>query len=161
MNVDYVNPFILGVYDLFANVLEAKVERATGQTLDDDDSTQLVALIGISGKLQGFAAFVFPDRTAQNMVNQLLHTVQRNPDKLVARTINVMALQVADQAAKHFPSNGSDNHEHFSAPAVVRGQRQELCFASETEQARIDFGSDLGPFFLLVALEPDSASMGG
>jgi len=154
MKVEYINPFIESVYELFSTMLSAQAIRGdVGVARDAEGNTRhLVALIGLSGKARGMVALAFPVSTALAMVNRLLGTDTRVLDDTVSDAIAEMVNIVAG-GAKAKLTNGEGPPIDLSLPTVVRGNSYDVDYPSGSVWLEVPFTSDLGPFSLRVTFQ--------
>ena len=153
MKVEYINPFIESVYDLFSNMLNCEAKRGEiGVSREIPPSRDLVALIGLSGPAKGIVALSFPVSTALAMVSKMLGNEMRIVDETVkdamAEMINIIA-----GGAKARLSSGEGDIIHLSLPTVVRGNSYKVDYPTLTAWLDVSFESDVGPFHLRVAIE--------
>ncbi len=96
MKAELINPFIESVYELFNTMLGAKVER-TGIRISNGQQrpTEVMALIGFSGVVQGTADLALPTETCLAMIDRLLgHAADYSPDTIsdtISELINIVA----------------------------------------------------------------------
>jgi len=152
MKVEYINPFIEAVYDLFGTMLNAKATRGeVGVAGEKGNARDMMALIGLSGPARGMVALSFPVQTALNMVNQLLGTETKVVDDSVSDAIAELVNIVAGGAKAKFPVSGAPID--LSLPTVVRGDNYDVDYPSESVWLEVPFDSDLGSFVLRVTFE--------
>ena len=153
MKVEYINPFIESVYDLFTTMLSSKAQRGdVGLAKTDANPRDIMALIGLSGMARGMVALAFPVETALNMVNSLLGTEIRVVDDTVSDAIAEMVNIVAG-GAKAKLNTGDGPPIDLSLPTVVRGNSYNVDYPSGSVWLEVPFNSDLGPFTLRVTFE--------
>jgi len=157
MKVEYINPFIESVYNLFATMLESKVERGEiGIAKEPNDGMRRVtALIGFSGQARGSVALSFPVPTALSMVGKLLGTPTKVLDDTVYDAIAELVNIVAGGSKAKF-TNGSETRIQLGLPTVINGNDYDIGYPSEALWLEVPFRSDLGPFSLHVSFEMDS-----
>ncbi len=159
MKVEYINPFIESVDDLFNTMLSAKVKRGKiGVTTGSNNPREIVAIIGLSGPARGTVALSFPTATALNLVNQLLgldtHIVDESVSDGVAELVNIVA---GSAKAKLVSDNAAPID--LSLPTVLRGNDFTVEYPSQSVWLEVPFTSDLGPFSLRVTFEFNSAKL--
>ena len=153
MNVDYINPFIESVHDLFATMLTAKASRGTVAVSRGEGSFHdIVALIGLSGPARGMVTLAFPIKTALNIVNRLLGTESRIIDDTVSDAIAEVVNIVAGGAKARFKIENGPPID-LSLPSVIRGNSFCVDHPSETTWLEVPFESDLGPFTMRVTFK--------
>jgi len=153
MKVDYINPFIESVYELFSAKLNCEVVKGeVGVFWEPPYNSDIVALIGLSGPARGTVALSFPVSTALSMVGRLKDTDVRIVDDMVkdgvAELVNIVAL-----CAKSKLNDGSTIPIDLSLPTVVRGTHYKVDYPTRTAWLEVPFKSDLGPFSLRVTFE--------
>ncbi len=152
MKVEYVNPFIESVYELFTTMLSAKAARGDIGVSKDGASAnphEITALIGISGRARGMVSLSFPAVTALNMVNRLLGMEIQALDDTVSDAVAELVNIVAGGAKAKFPI-GDGEPMALSLPTVVRGTGYKVDYPSGAMWLEVPFNSDLGPFSMRV-----------
>lgn len=152
MKVEYVNPFIDSVYDLFSTMLSGKAMRGDiGLSKGDAGPrpAEVTALIGISGQARGMVSLSFPTSTALNMVNRLLSMEITEVDDTVSDAVAELVNIVAGGAKARFPL-GDGEPMALSLPTVVRGSGFKVDYPSSSVWLEVPFTSDLGPFSMRV-----------
>ena len=152
MKVEYINPFIESVYDLYTTMLSAEAKRGDIGLAGEANPRDIMALIGLSGKARGMVALSFPVDTALNMVNRLLGTEIRLVDDTVSDAIAEMVNIVAG-GAKAKVNIGGGPPLDLSLPTVVRGNSYNVDYPSGSVWLEVPFESDLGSFHLRVTFE--------
>lgn len=153
MKVEYINPFIESVYDLFQTMLSAKVKRGEiGVTGTGGNPRDIMALIGLSGPARGTVALSFPTATALRMVSKILdmetHVVDDTVSDGIAEIVNI----VAGSAKAKLTKDGGTPID-LSLPTVVRGNSYSVDYPSQSVWLEVPFESDLGSFSLRVTFE--------
>lgn len=152
--VEYINPFISSVQDLFTTMLGSQASRKELQIAKMEGEDQITGLIGWSGPARGTIALVLPKATALNLANRLLGTDMKEitDDALdaVSETLNIIAGGAKAKFAEHEGLAGTID---LSLPTVIAGEDYEMQYPTETTWIEIPFESDLGNFSLRVAFE--------
>lgn len=154
MNVEYINPFIESVFELFSTMLQAEAKR--GQVAVTRNGAlsprDITAFIGLSGPIRGTVALAFPTDTALNIVNGLLGTDTRIVDNTVcdgiAEVVNIVAGSA--KAKLHFDD---DQPIDLSLPTVVRGSNYEVNYPTGSFWLEVPFETSLGHFGMRVTFE--------
>ena len=161
MKVEYINPFLESVNELFTTMLDSKVEKGeVGVTVPEEKGTSqrfITALIGLSGSARGTVALSFPVPTALKMVSRLLGQKTQIADDTVSDAVAELVNIIAGGAKANF-QNGSDRPIDLSLPTVVRGTSYYVEYPSNATWLDVPFTSDLGPFRLRVTFETDGSS---
>ena len=155
MNVEYINPFIASVHDLFTTMLSAKASRGNvAIARGDGASHDIVALIGLSGPARGMVTLAFPVKTALNIANRLLSSELRIMDDTVSDAIAEVVNIVAGGAKARFKIENSPPID-LSLPTVVRGNSFCMDYPTKTTWLEVPFETDLGPFVMRVTFKMD------
>jgi chemotaxis protein CheX len=158
MKVEYINPFIESVYDLFTTMLSSKAQRGNvGVSRGASNPREIMALIGLSGPARGTVAISFPTETAVAIVNRLLGTDTKVIDDTVSDAIAEIVNIVAG-GAKAKLKIGEGSTIDLSLPTVVRGDSYDIDYPSNSVWLEVPFDSDLGPFSMRVTFEMDRAA---
>lgn len=153
MKVEYVNPFIESVYELFGTMLGAKATRgAVGVSKAAPRPRDIMALIGFSGPARGMVALSFPSSTALNVVNRLLSTDTKVIDDTISDGVAELVNMIAGSAKARFPVEDGVPID-LSLPTVVRGQSYDVDYPSGSVWLEVPFESELGEFSLRVTFE--------
>ncbi|MCK4719600.1 chemotaxis protein CheX [bacterium] len=156
MKAEYINPFIESVRELFSTMLNSNAERGDVDVYwEVPPSSDIVALIGLSGPMRGTVALSFPVGTALSLVGRMLGVDVRVVDDTVrdgiAEVVNIVA-----GSAKGKLHKGMGGPIDLSLPTVVRGTDYQVGYPSRTAWLEVPFTSDLGAFSLRVTFEtPD------
>ena len=153
MKVEYINPFIETVYELFSTMLGSEAKRGeVGLSNGEGNPRDIMALIGLSGPARGMVALAFPVDTALAMVNRLLGTQTRVLDDTVSDGVAELVNIVAGGAKAKFKV-GDGPPIDLSLPTVVRGNSYSVDYPSQAVWLEVPFTSDLGSFTLRVTFE--------
>lgn len=156
MKVEYINPFIESVYEVFSTMLCAQVSRGTVAISRGAEGTkEIVALIGFSGPARGMLTLSFPVKTALGIVNRLLDADYRTVDETVSDAIAEM-VNIVGGSAKARINTGNESPIDLSLPGVVRGDNFSVDNPLKTVWLEVPFQSDLGPFTMRVTLKADN-----
>lgn len=145
MKVEYVNPFIEAVYDLFSTMLSSSISRGDiDVTTEEPGPRDVTALIGLSGPARGMVSLAFPSDTAIKMMNRLLGTEVEEMDDTVCDAVAEIVNIVAGGAKAKFPIE-TDKPIDLGMPTVVRGTHYNVDYPSDSMWLEVPFKSDLGP----------------
>lgn len=161
MKVEYINPFIESVFELFSTMLSAEARRGEVNVCRGSGTArEITGLIGLSGPARGTVALSFPTGTALAMCSRLLGmetlVVDETVSDAVAELVNIVA---GSAKAKLKVANGEPID--LSLPTVVRGSCYSVDYPSKVMWLEVPFTSDLGPFSLRVTFEMNGAAHGG
>jgi chemotaxis protein CheX len=161
VKVEYINPFIESVLELFATMLGASAQRGElGLCKESGNAREITGLIDLSGPAPCTVALSFPTGTALAMCGRLLkmetHVIDETVCDAVAELVNIVAgsAQAKLNAASEAPIG-------LSLPTVVRGNSNSADSPSSAMWLEVPFTSDLGPFNLRVNFETSGLSAKG
>ncbi len=154
MQVEYINPFIEAVYDVFGRMLEAKATRGeAGLTEKARDPDEITAIIGWSGQVRGTVSVGFPVATALNVASRLagskLTEVDDTVMDAVAETVNI----IGGGAKAKFADDAGIETIDLSLPMVVFGANYDVQHPTGSKWVEVPFDSELGSFTLCVTFE--------
>jgi chemotaxis protein CheX len=156
VKVEYINPFIESVQDLFTTMLRCRAQRTnigiTKRGGEARDIRDIMALIGLSGPIRGTVALVFPVSTALAMVSRLVGSDQHVVDETVLDAVAEMVNMVAG-GAKTKLKKADGVPIDLGLPTVVRGQSYMVAYSSHSVWLDVPFSSELGAFNLRVNFE--------
>jgi chemotaxis protein CheX len=159
MKVEYINPFIESVDEMFTMMLSSTAVRGDiGVTKEvESNPREIIAMIGLSGHAKGMVSMAFPLSTALHMVNQLLGTETKSFDDSVADAVAEMVNIVAGGAKAKFKLEEGQEPLKLSLPTVVRGKSYEVQFPKNAVWIEVPFESEFGPFQMQVTFSFDEA----
>jgi chemotaxis protein CheX len=165
MKVEYINPFIESVDEMFTMMLSSSATRGDiGVSKEvDTNPREIMALIGLSGHAKGMVSMAFPLSTALHMVNQLLGTETKSFDDSVADAVAEMVNIVAGGAKAKFKLEEGQTPLKLSLPTVVRGKSYDIQYPKNTVWIAVPFESEFGPFQMQVTFsfdEPEGTANG-
>jgi len=153
MKVEYINPFIESVYELFTTMLNSTAERGdVGVYWEPPNTSDIVAMIGLSGSARGTVAISFPVSTALAIVGRMLSTDVRIVDDTVRDGVAELVNIVAGNA-KGKLQDGEGLPIDLSLPTVVRGTDYQVDYPTRTAWLEVPFNSEFGTFSLRVTFE--------
>ena len=161
MKVEFINPFIESVYEMFTTMLACEAKRGDVNIGKPNPSKtqEVVAMIGLSGPVRGNVAMSFPSRTAQHMVSRLLGVETMGVDETVLDAMSEMVNIVAGGAKARL--NGDVGSPiNLSLPTVVQGRDYRVDYPSWAVWLDVPFTSELGPFNLRVIFESNAMKKG-
>lgn len=156
MKVEYINPFIESVYDLFSTMLGCRAQRGSvALATPGGASREITALIGLSGRARGTIALSFPEPTALAMVGRLLGMEMETVDETISDALGEMVNIVAGGAKAKFTTENGETPIDLSLPNVVWGNNYHVDYPSQTTWLEVPFSSELGSFNMRVTFEMD------
>jgi len=166
MKVEYINPFIESVDEMFTMMLSSNATRGDiGITKEADaNPREIVALIGLSGHAKGMVSLAFPLSTALHMVNRLLGTETKTFDDSVADAVAEMVNIVAGGAKAKFKLEEGQEPLKLSLPTVVRGKSYDVQYPKNTVWIEVPYETEFGAFHMQVTFsfdhEPQNSAQG-
>ncbi len=156
MKVEYINPFIESVYDLFSTMLGCEAKRGNiGLAKPGGALREITALIGLSGRAKGTVAISFPEATALAMVGRLLGTEMETIDETISDALGEMVNIVAGGAKAKIHNDNGEAPIELSLPNVIQGGEYSVDYPSHTTWLDVPFSSELGSFNLRVTFRMD------
>lgn len=155
MKVEYINPFIESVNDLFSSMLNAEAKRVgLSVASNGGERHEITALIGLSGSsARGAVALSFPSATAIALAASMFGVESDKVDEMVLDAIAETANIVAGGAkAKLHNTHGDGEPIDLGLPTIVQGKDYTL-HPPDSKWLAVDFSSDFGVFKMLVMLE--------
>ena len=154
MKVEYINPFIESVYDLFSTMLGCQAKRGNvGLARGHVSDREITALIGLSGRARGTVALSFPEETALAMAGRLLGMEMEVVDETISDALGEMVNIVAGGAKAKFTNDNGGPPIDLSLPNVVKGHNYSVDYPSQATWLDVPFSSELGAFNLRVTFE--------
>jgi chemotaxis protein CheX len=155
MKVEYINPFIESVYNLFSSMLGCSVTRGNLAVASPSGSTatEITGIIGLSGPARGTVALSFPLDTARAMVDRLLPPEGTDGEENVSDGVAELVNMVAGSAKAKFDTGDGSPVINLSLPTVIRGQGYGVESPKQSTWLDVPFASDLGPFKLRVTFD--------
>lgn len=154
--MDFMTPFIHGVQDLFATMLQdhAQCERVS-TAVRSFGTGEVMGMVGLSGTLRGVVALLIPVPTALAMVERLVgHPVDRLDGALsdgIAELVNMIA-----GAGKARLSDANRPPIDLGLPTVFHGHDFCVLYPTYAVWAEAEFSSGFGAFRMQVTLDSDT-----
>ncbi len=149
MNVDYINPFVTAVFNIFKTMIDLPLQLGKPSLKKDRMSTYEVSgIIGISGEVIGCVVVSFPENVAKNVASALLDDDIKEVDDDCTDAIGEIANMIAGDAKKDFPKTDTT----ISVPTVIVGKHQ-VAFPSGLPIISIPCHTDKGKFAIDVAVK--------
>ena len=153
MNVEYINPFIESVYDLFTTMLGCEAKRGEIDVVDTTgDVRDIVALVGLSGPASGTLSMSFPVNTAMAIASRMLGMDVKIVDNTVSDAV-AEVVNIVGGGAKAKLVDGNHEPIELSLPTVVRGNSYTVDYPSRSVWLEVPFTSDLGEFSIRVTFQ--------
>jgi chemotaxis protein CheX len=162
MKVEYINPFIESVMEVFGTMLGTEVTRGDIGVSKKTSSNprDIMALIGLSGQARGTVALSFPTETALALVSSLMGTEMRVVDDTVSDGVAEIVNMVAGSAKAKLGADDGPPID-LSLPTVVRGNSFSIDYPTQSVWLEVPFEGGMGPFSLRVTFEFDGSAKGG
>ena len=149
MRVEYINPFITAVKNVYSTMLSCDVRRGEPVLKDNNRADHYISgVIGLSGKAVGAAVLSMSEPAALAAASHMLlcEITEISDDVLdaVGELTNIMA-----GAAK---AELEEYELMVSLPNVITGNDHEIHFPSDVQPVSIPFETDWGPITLAVGL---------
>ncbi len=143
MDVRFINPFILGIKNVFTTMLDTQIFISKPCLKEGDETNaDFSAIIGFSGDVSGSVALCFPVRTAVQIASKFAGTEMTQHDPDFADALGELANMVAGQAKSKFQGV----RVNISLPRVVAGRKLRLLGSYSTPVLLLPCDSALGRF---------------
>ncbi len=154
MKVEYINPFIESINDVFSTMLDSRVERGQPNFNQEDTffNQHVVVKLEFSGTAKGFVLFFFPSSTAMEVAKKFTGLDFTLVDNSVIDSVSEIANIVAG-GAKAKMHSGGEKPIDLSVPEIIQNKDNYGSLSSQRHWLEIPFTSDLGNFFLRVTIE--------
>lgn len=149
MDVRYINPFIAAIKNVFSTMVHTQVTIAKPIIRPHDiRSADVSGVIGLSGDVTGAVVLSFSQDVACTVASKFagLELTLDHPDFIDA--IGELANMVAGNAKKDF----SGINVSISLPSVICGAGHVVSQMGTAPQLIIPCKTDVGPFYVEVAL---------
>ncbi len=149
MNVEYINPFLLAVQNVFDTMINLPYKLGK-PTIKKSDLTafDVSGIIGISGEVIGCIVVSFPTQIALKVGSCLLGEELTKVDGDCTDAIGEVANMVAGDAKKRFPKANTT----ISVPSVIIGNHK-VAYPSGLPIISIPCETEAGQFAIEVALK--------
>lgn len=153
MKLEFINPFVDAVNNLFTTMLGSSVKKGNiGVSKEHKAPYAITALIGLSGEYRGTVSLSFPEETALHMVNKMLMLDSSEVDATVIDGVGELVNIVAGSAkSKLIKTDGKPLD--LSLPNVVKGEDYIIEYPSESQWIEVPFQSELGNFHMRITFE--------
>jgi chemotaxis protein CheX len=149
MNVNYINPFLLAVQNVFDTMINLPYNLGK-PTIKNSSATayDVSGIIGISGEVIGCIVVSFPTQIALKVGSCLLGEELKEIDGDCTDAVGEVANMIAGDAKKRFPKDNTT----ISVPSVIIGNHK-VAYPSGIPIISIPCETESGPFAIEVALK--------
>ena len=148
MDVRYINPFIAAVSAVFVTMVGAPVAIGTPYLKRPDESSDVVAFIGITGDIVGSVSFCLPTPTALRIARAFAQTEMPLDDPQFADALGEVVNMIAGQAKSRFEGREC----HISLPRVLSGHEIATLDSCRTPVLVLPCDTALGRFRLEITI---------
>jgi chemotaxis protein CheX len=152
MKVEFINPFVMAAYNVLQQEINATIEKGTISIEESSFVTQeeVTILVGVTGQLQGVAIYSLSERTAKNIVSEMLQ--ERIPifDAMVESAVAEMGNVISGRASASLEANGYICN--IAPPTVVIG-RGVIISTVNIKKLVIPLSTQFGSVRISVALK--------
>jgi CheY-specific phosphatase CheX len=159
LKVEYINPFVLSVIEVFETMLSAQAKRGAIGLYDGDPAklrNQVTALIGLSGHISGTVAMGFSMDMARQAVGRLLDQGESVEDALITDGVAELVNMIAGGAKARLTA-AQDKPIDLGLPSVVRGEDFTVTYPRDAKWLEIPFETSLGEMILRVTFRDGPA----
>lgn len=150
MKAEHVKPFVLSTYEVFESMLGCTAKAGkVRKSSNDQESLDLIGIIGLSGTAKGTIAIKFPVKTALAIVGAMIGDTIKSVDSSVVDGIGEFVNIIAGKAKL----NMRGHKLSISLPTVIRGAIYQNVGSEKNDWYEILFTSSLGNFSLAVTFK--------
>jgi len=148
VDVNYINPFIEAVDNVFSTMLSVQPKRAGIKvSAGQSDQPSITSLVGMSGQISGVVALRFPPPTALELASRMTGTQMPEMSGDVVDAISELVNMVAGSAKAKLRY---EPPLQLGLPTVVEGNGYKLKYPSKSVWLEVSFSSEAGPFSMEV-----------
>jgi len=151
VKVEYINPFITSLINVFDTMVGCKVRREDVSLKEDKNPKHEVSgVIGLSGNAKGTVVLSISKAVALKAASAMLMEEMTELNGEVVDAVGELTNMVAGRAKAELEEYSLS----VSLPNVVTGRDYEIRFPSNATPLCVLFASDWGPLSLEVGLSP-------
>ena len=149
MRVEYINPFIKSVKNVYSTMLDCDVRRGKPVLKNNNRADHYISgVIGLSGKAVGAAILSMSEPAALAAASHMLMCEITEISDDVLDAVGELTNMMAGAAKAEL-----EGYELMvSLPNVITGNNHEIHFPSDVQPVSIPFDTDWGPISLTVGL---------
>lgn len=149
MNVEYINPFLLAVQNVFDTMISMPYKLGKPAIKKSEMTAfDVSGIIGISGEVIGCIVVSFPTQIALKVGSSLLGEELTEVDGDCTDVIGEVANMIAGDAKKRFPKSNTT----ISVPSIIIGSHK-VAYPSGLPIISIPCETEAGQFAIEVALK--------
>lgn len=150
MQVEYINPFIQSLTNVFRTMLNCELERKSLSLKESHAPTyEVSAVIGLTGKASGAVVLSLSRSVAFKVVETLLDVEVNEINADVVDAVGELTNMVAGGAKV-----GLSQYEmSLGMPSMITGRNHAIKFPSNIRPICVGFGTPWGPLSLEVGLD--------
>lgn len=153
MDVNYINPFLIAVQNIFDTMIEVPFTLGKPSIKKDNvPSHEISGIIGLSGGVSGCVVISLSEAIALQLASALLDEELTEVDEDCTDAIGEIANMIAGNAKTDFPVDNAS----ISAPTVVIG-KHKMSFPSGIPIISIPCETDHGKLVIDIALKVENA----
>jgi chemotaxis protein CheX len=151
MRVEYINPFIVAMIQVFESSVGVTPHRSSvGIKEQNTPSHDVSAIIGLSGNAFGSVVLSFPRETAERVMSKMLGDEDVSSE-FIADGVGELANMIAGVAKTILAQEGITTF--ISIPRVILGLSHYIHRPKEVPCVAVDFSTEMGDVVLEVALK--------
>ncbi len=151
MQVEYVNPFIIGAIEVFEQIASIELKKQSIALKDDSRPTHEIAIvIGVSGYLEGQVIYSFKEHTAERIVSSMMpNSPPEKQKEYMESAIGSLANMITGRATILLA--GKQQVLRITPPAIIIGENMDYKFVTN-KTLSVSFTSRFGTTEINVAL---------
>jgi len=158
MNVELINPFINATVNALSTMAQISPRRGIPYIKKEDDVTMgdISAVIGITGKITGWAAVSFQKKTVLKIATNMLSEEKAFIDAMVRDAVGEIVNMIAGGAKGELSQKGFSFK--IAIPTVIVGENHILSQKKDVPCIAVPFTTDSGEFTVEVCLKEENVS---
>ena len=150
MQVEYINPFIQSLTNVFRTMLNCELERKSLSLKDNTSPTyEVTGVIGLTGKASGAVVLSLSRSVSFKVVETLLDVEVNEINADVVDALGELTNMVAGGAKAEL----SNYEMSLRMPSMITGRNHAIKFPSSIRPICVGFGTPWGPLSLEVGLD--------
>jgi len=150
ITVDILNPFLVAAAEVLQSTTLARVTRGDLSIFNSTDTVHDVTVtLSVVGEVQGTVLYSLSERTALNLVGQMLGSPIHELDALARSGIAELGNIITGRAATKLASAGYESN--ISTPNVIVGSNMRI-FTHVTPRIVVELETECGPLEVHLAI---------
>lgn len=152
MKVEYINPFLEGIYNILATFGLTKVNRSNIQIKENMYiNMDVTAILGLTGGVKGNISYSFSQETAKNITAMMtLKAPEETDNEMMSSAIAELSNLITGKGCKILSDRGI--FTDFTTPSVIYGEDIYLVI-STVQTISVDIETEVGKIQMNIGFE--------